>query len=535
MQLIKNILSKLSSLNTLYYFILFVFSTATFYAMGMRSAVLASVITLFISFLLADRVSKRFFIIYLTVIFFISLFLLPNTITYGSFSFGMTVALIETDIRESYEYLINIPLKNVLISIGYIFLFALLLYIYIHKKNTYKKQPSKTLLIIQLLLFIVGVTYSPIHKYSENYDRDVIELIASSYYSPVNLTLNLYHNVHIYKTEKAKLLNAQDKPATWEILSAQPKYKNYVIIIGESARKDYQSLYGYPIKTSPFMDTVNATIFNNYVAPGAHTVESLNRILLQNDKQNFRYENSVITLANKAGFDTYWLSNQGYLGEYDTSTSIIANKAKHTFFANKADFFSNTFTDLVLLPELKKAITTDTDKPKVIFMHLIGSHSSFCRRIDDSYQVKPITDVINKKLSCYLTSLRQTDKFIESTYHILQNSNTPFSMMYFSDHGQVHREKKNKVSLKHGGNHKQGFDVPMVIMSSDDTDRKYINAKKSGFDFVRQFSQWANIKAKGIDTDKDFFTEYQDDNIQVFDDELKNYDDLADDPALLPE
>ncbi len=138
MQLIKNFLNKLFSFNTLYYFVLFIFSTATFYAMGMRSAVLASIITLFISFLLADRVSKRFFIIYLTVIFLISLFLLPNTITYESLSFGMTVALIETDIRESYEYLINIPLKNILISVGYIIFFALLLYIYIYirKANT---------------------------------------------------------------------------------------------------------------------------------------------------------------------------------------------------------------------------------------------------------------------------------------------------------------------------------------------------------------------------------------------------------------
>ncbi len=358
--------------------------------------------------------------------------------------------------------------------------------------------------------------------------------MSSSYYPPTNVFFTLYHNTYIYKAEKEKLLNAQKTSSTWEILSAQPKYKSYIVIIGESARKDYQSLYGYPIKTSPFMDKVNATIFNHYIAPGAHTVESLKRILLQNDKKTFQYSNSVITLANKAGFETYWLSNQGYLGQNDTSTSIIASKAKHTFFPNKSDYLSNNFSDLILLPKLEKIISTDTDRPKIIFMHLMGSHSRFCRRIDNNYQIKQITNVISKDLSCYLTSLRQTDRFIETAYHILQKSDAAFSLMYFSDHGHVHSEKKNEVSLKHGGNHKQGFDVPMIVMSSDDTDRKSINAKKSGFDFVRQFSQWTNIKAKGIDTDKGFFTEYQDDNIQVFDDELKNYDDLADDPALLP-
>ncbi len=513
---------------------LLAFSVATFYAMGMRGAVLASVITTFVSFLLVNRMPKKFFILYTSVIFLVSLFLLPNTMIYGRLSLGMVMSMMQTDVRETYEYLTNIPVKSLLLSLAYIVLFILLLYTYRLYKPDAKAKTNT--LIFNLLLFFIGIFYNPITNYAENKTKDYVESMAFSYYPPVKFAFSTYHHLRTYKQEKERLVNAQHIPSTWEVLSAQPTYKNYIVIIGESARRDYHSLYGYPVNTNPFMSSVNATIFNHYISPASYTVTSIKRMLIQNDKKSFNYPNTVVTLANSAGFETYWLSNQGYLGRFDTDASLIALNAKHTFFANKLDYSSSASSDLTLLPELKKVIAQKTDKPKVIFMHLIGSHSRFCRRLDENYKITPITGVINKEMSCYLTSLLQTDKLIETTYRMLQQNQESFSIMYFSDHGQGHRDKGHfYVGLRHSENTKQGYDVPMIVMSSDDNGRKFIHAKKSGFNFIRQFSEWTRIKTKGTDLKQHFFTEEQPKKIQVFAEQLIDYDDLPDDPAMRPQ
>ncbi len=523
--------------NWFFYTLLIVFSTSTFYAMGMRRGVVASVLTIFISLLLAHRASGIFFIFYAFIFFLVALFCLPNTMTYGQLSFGMVVSIMETNTNETYEYLTNMPINNILLSVAYIILFVLLLYSY-HFGRLPRRIVIKTPILV--LLFVIGIVYSPISKFLDkdvkpDKKADYSYLISHSFYPPVSLGFATYRYLRVYKAEKEKLLNARNIPSTWEIVSVQPKYKNYLVVIGESARKDYQSLYGYPIRTSPFMDTVNATIFNHYISPAAHTVTSLKRMLIQNDKNTFSYTNNVITLAKKAGFDTYWLSNQGYIGSFDTETSIIALNAKKTFFTKKLEYAAKPIPDLALLPELEKIIQQKSQKPKIIFMHTMGSHSRFCRRLDDSYQVKPITGIINKKMSCYLTSLLQTDKLIEKSYSILKNSKEPFSIMYFSDHGQTHTHKgESDTSLIHGEKYKQAYDIPMIVMSSDDKNRKFIDAKKSGFDFIRQFSEWTGIKVKSIDNKSRFFTEYQPEKIQIFSETLKNYEQLEDDPAVLP-
>ncbi len=522
-----------------FYTTLIIFSAATFYAMGMRRAVGASILTVLISLILAHRTSKRTFIVYTTILFLVALFCLPNTMTYGQLSFGMVISIMETNTSEAYEYLTNMPMRNIFLSIAYIILFVLLLYTYISSFSQLKtKSIIKTPILIAL--FIIGVIYSPLKTYMDKQSHvsksDYSYLMSFSFYPPISLGFSTYRYLRIYQTEKTKLLNAQQKPSTWTILSSHPKYQNYVVIIGESARKDYQSLYGYPIKTSPFMDTVNATIFNNYIAPASHTVTSLKRMLVQNNKNTFSYENNAITLANLAGFDTYWLSNQGYIGSFDTDTSIIALSAKKTFFKNQLNSLSKPSPDLALLPELGKIIQQkNSNHPKVIFMHLMGSHSRFCRRLDNSYAIKPITDVISKKIDCYLTSLKQTDKLIEKTYQLLKNSQTSFSIMYFSDHGQVHTNKeKYDASLIHGEKYKQAYEVPMIIMSSNDKNRTTIEAKKSGFDFIQQFSEWTGITAKELRNKKQFFSETPAKKIDIFSETLKDYEQLVDDPAILP-
>ena len=57
------------------------------------------------------------------------------------------------------------------------------------------------------------------------------------------------------------------------------KYQDYVIILGESARKDYLHAYGYPVNDTPFMSSANGTLIDGMTSAGTNTVASLRLML----------------------------------------------------------------------------------------------------------------------------------------------------------------------------------------------------------------------------------------------------------------
>ncbi len=526
------------TIHIIFYFLLLAFSTAIFYALGMRHGIGAGIITNFVSLLLAKRISHRFFLVYSVTLLLFTLFFLPNTLTYGALSLGMAMSVLETNPQEAYEYIISLPLKSYLYCLGLILLFVFIIYIYnkIIQKNSHQgKRDNKMSLIIVSLLFLIGTFYKPIKAFyqDDSFQRNYLSIYLSrSYYSPLRAFGTIQDLYWMYQNDKEKLIAAKNEPDTWEVLSVNPKYKNHVIIIGESATRGYHSLYGYPVKSTPFLDEVNGIFFNNYISPAGNTIQALKRMLVKQKDNDFQYGNTAITLANKAGFDTYWLSNQGHIGKYETTTSILSAKAGSIYFTSEYDYHSSRETDLALLSKLDKIIGKPTDKPRVIFMHILGSHRQFCHRLSDDYGIEKIEGVISGDMSCYLTTIKQTDELLKRVYSLLRKDKESFSLMYFSDHGHSSSLRDSiMATLRHSETHKSGFDVPMVVLSSDDKDRKFINAKKSGYNFIRQFSEWIGITVQGVDTDNYFFSEYQEDNIKAG---FSNYDDLLDDPVMLP-
>ncbi len=49
-----------------------------------------------------------------------------------------------------------------------------------------------------------------------------------------------------------------------------------------------------------------------------------------------QYRDNFVTLANRAGFQTWWFSNQGQIGEYDTAIASIAKRADEVQFLKMA-------------------------------------------------------------------------------------------------------------------------------------------------------------------------------------------------------
>ena len=124
------------------------------------------------------------------------------------------------------------------------------------------------------------------------------------------------------------------------------------------------SVYDYPVPTTPWLNTAPGLFIDDYTSTASSTVSSLSRTLIYDYEQNPDSGNNVVAMAAK-------------LGEHDTRISVIASDAEHTVFLKKGSFASRKTDDMLLLQETERALA-DTSSPKIIFLHMMGSHPNPC-------------------------------------------------------------------------------------------------------------------------------------------------------------
>lgn len=89
--------------------------------------------------------------------------------------------------------------------------------------------------------------------------------------------------------------------------------------------------------------------------------------------------------ANRAGFQTWWFSNQGQIGEYDTAIASIAKRADEVQFLKSGDFEADKNTkDEALLKMTAQVFATQRTQPQLIVLHLMGSHPQACDRTGEN-------------------------------------------------------------------------------------------------------------------------------------------------------
>ncbi|WP_156731349.1 phosphoethanolamine transferase [Photobacterium phosphoreum] len=378
---------------------------------------------------------------------------------YGHPNIGIIASLVETNKRESIEFLLAVPVKVWLLNILLVMLFC-----YYLARIQFVFQWHKSAILVGGICF---------------------------YFSSLSLFINhIYSSTEHYLVQMKAIRNSIHQTADWTILSAKPKYKNYVLIVGESMRKDYMSAYGYPMDTTPFLAKTPAILVNGYLSTASHTAVSLPRTLGMSHGLDLHPVNNIITLANAAKMKTIWLSNQGFIGKYDTAVSAIAVHATEKQFLKKGDFLTNNTSDYALLPLFKQALAQPYNGSKLIVLHIMGSHENFCDRIK-----KDIYGLKDKDLSCYLSTYNQTDTIIKTVVNDLKATNESYSLFYFSDHGLDNVSRvKGQTQLVHGDLYKQNYEVPLIEIASDIKQHIQLNKHISAFDFMSIFSHWIGVK-----------------------------------------
>ncbi|MGF1828537.1 phosphoethanolamine transferase [Photobacterium angustum] len=430
-------------------------------------------------------------------LFIISWLYLPVGMIYGSPNIGSVASLLDTNKQEALEFISNIPSDIIPWSVS---LFILII-VFAFKKTSYQLKHDIPLVIGLVLL----------------------------YFSPYNhLFVRGYQSVTDYFVQEKALEAAFSHKVNLDIQQVKPQYQNYIVVIGESMRRDYMSLYGYLAKTTPYLDTANGLFLNGYISTAPNTTTSLPRTLSLSQGLTFKPNINFINLANSAGFKTYWLSNQGKIGRYDTPISKFAILSNETHFLKNGSFNGSiNYQDSDLLPLFKQALLQPTKQHKLIVVHLMGSHAKFCRRIQhDDYHLK------DKQLSCYLSTYREFDELIKNMVGILKNSHQSYSLMYFSDHGLSNKNNKGQdVYLVHGADHKSNYEVPFFILSSDSDQHDMLNKQVSAYHFLSLFSDWTGITSKKITPLS--IDQINDKNIKVFNyTQMVNFNDLESDPAV---
>lgn len=238
----------------------------------------------------------------------------------------------------------------------------------------------------------------------------------------------------------------------------QTGIENYVVIVGESARRSNMQLYGFNQDTTPVESAFkhNALIFAHAIAPASATVLAVPMILSKADPDNFTVDklaDNIVNIAHKAGYYTEWISAQGNSGKSNNYIVAIASASQ------KAQWI-NTQYDTELLPALDEALK----KPgkKFIVLHINGSHEMACDRYPESANVINTGD---KYEDCYNNAIRYTDYFIGEVAKRLQSSAS--SILYFSDHGLEKNPQLESIYM-HGSRNpsKEAYEVPQYIWYS---------------------------------------------------------------------
>lgn len=426
----------------------------------------------------------------------------PIGLIFGAPNYQYIASIFATDLLESKEFFSQIPLFNYVYP--FFIIFGLLLFRFLTIRYHIDFYKNKTILCI--FIFFSLVNQSPFSFFKE-----------------------IINSAQKVKNELVKL-NYTNVKSTWgkSILTDSSTYDNYVLVIGESARKDYHHGFGYPINNTPFISNENGLLVDGLTSGGSNTVASLRLMLTNPDKKSWDadYTKSFIDLANSAGIETYWISNQGYIGTYDTPITAIAKNSQHKNFLKYKNYNSDNTSDFSLLNYIKKSIDSASRKKKLIVVHLYGSHPNACDRIKD---YKLITSVNNERynyINCYISSIQKTDVLLKNIYDLLNEENkkngATYSMIYFSDHGLIHNEIDGKIYLNNSQVSKLHYEIPLFMTSSDATEHKSCKSFKSGLNFTNGIAGWLGIKNEHLQSDYSLFDCQDDPDDYGLQEKIKN-------------
>ncbi|GAB6011978.1 phosphoethanolamine transferase [Viscerimonas tarda] len=394
----------------------------------------------------------------------------------GLMNYGILASIMETNLSEAFG------MGKLVLPAGIVAF--VVLYFLINKSTLeIKKKPAK----IKTILFytaaiLFGIFILPgLFSFAEFKSNIAITtrynktLSTTAYYSSVirwkyPLVINDIFIASAYFDEMAKFREDMNRTKTLPegVLFDQEKGKidKIIVVLGESSNRENYSLYGYNIKTTSFLDSLSAkspelvSFYDHIISPASVTRDAVRICLSFSTVLNFQPfidNKNVVDLANDAGYETAWVSNQNRMSWVENFTYLIAKSSDTCVF--RPDISPN---DLDLIP-----VIDNIQKPGVkqfMVVHLAGNHQPY----DDKYDREDSKMLGSSgKTIDYDKSIHHTDRVLREIYKLFAKTEENTLIYYFSDHSE-------KVNEGHAilNKYKIQYHIPLIVMQNN----AFINA-----------------------------------------------------------
>lgn len=211
-----------------------------------------------------------------------------------------------------------------------------------------------------------------------------------------------------------------------------------VLVIGEAARAQNFSLYGYERNTNPYL-TKSDILALDASACSTYTTASVLCMLSYTESDASDYE-PLPSYLKRHGIDVIWRSANWGEPPIDVTTYEKSSDLKKVCEGEDCSF------DSALLTNLVERIRKSEMKKIFVVLHTKGSHgplySTRYPKVFEKFQ--PVCETVelfkcshDSLINAYDNTILYTDYFLNRVIHTLQElDDTPAIMIYVSDHGE---------------------------------------------------------------------------------------------------
>ena len=418
-----------------------------------------------------------------------------------TYSHGTLDALVQTTPKEAFEFahaFLNFKLIAAFLAL-LIFVITTLRLRVSQRVRMKLCRAIKLVFLLSLLVFIAHAAFkSYVAKSSKMRASIIIALNKIPIYNFAFVTKDYFGAD--FKSVRELQAGYQSIYASHSHKTTPNRISNVVFIIGESLQRNFMSLYGYYLPTTPNLQALeqsgNLIALSDVVSPGAKTNDVLKYVLnfgnYESEKQRPWSANlDIVNLARLANYETFWISNQERYGQWAVASGASAQMTDHSDFTNQIPVYKYAYSlDEVMLPSIKNfksgakrsplarkdessaaEVNGTQKKDKFFILHLMGSHPSYEFRYPKSFAKfsaadisrEPLDEGQKKELAHYLNTVAYNDFIVSEIYKIFASDNT--LIVYFSDHAQSLYQYRGK--LIHGGINRFTLEIPLIFMASD--------------------------------------------------------------------
>ncbi len=267
-----------------------------------------------------------------------------------------------------------------------------------------------------------------------------------------------------------------------DYLSSTGDVSNVILVIGESASRNFMQLYGYNAPNNPLLSELanerereresnNLFVFSDTISKEAHTSEVFESLLNYSNAETNKpwyYYHNMIDIFKRSHYETFWLEKQ-IIDQWGITQNLVSNRSQNRYYI-LGDYGAY---DEELAKFYSKNVQPKLKSKNFIVFHLLGSHSWYADRFPKSFaKFKPSdldfshlhtsSDRDKQIVTDYVNSLYYNDFVLNGIFNLFKDKDS--IVFYLSDHAQDMFESGSTYGHRYS---KAGLEIPFMIYVSD--------------------------------------------------------------------